>query len=99
MPDEYCFGSFKSRPSTVNLFLAFLVSLLPFMRILVLGGSGMLGHKLVQCWQGEFDVWTTLRGHFGDYERFGIFDRDKTIDALSALDVSAVADTVERVKP
>jgi dTDP-4-dehydrorhamnose reductase len=69
------------------------------MRILVLGGSGMLGHKLVQCWQGEFDVWTTLRGRFQDYERFGIFDREKTIDGLSALDASAVADTVERVKP
>ena len=32
------------------------------MRILVLGGSGMLGHKLVQCLARSHDVTATLRG-------------------------------------
>jgi len=69
------------------------------MRILVVGGSGMLGHKLVQRWQDDFDVWTTLRGNFADYERFGIFDRDKTIDSLSVLDTASVAAAVAKIEP
>src|SRR5688572_20537612 len=69
------------------------------MRVLVLGGSGMLGHKLVQRCRGEFDVWTTLRSDFARYERFGIFERDKTIDSLSVLDTAAIEAAVERVRP
>ncbi|MBA3353538.1 MAG: SDR family oxidoreductase [Blastocatellia bacterium] len=69
------------------------------MKVLVLGGSGMLGHKLVQRWQNEFDVWTTLRGKFSDHERFGIFDRAKTIDSLSVLDVEALEAAVRTVRP
>ena len=69
------------------------------MRILVLGGTGMLGHKLVQCWQEEFDVWTTIRSDFASCERFGIFKRDRTIDSLSVLDTAALEAAVERVAP
>ena len=69
------------------------------MKVLVLGGSGMLGHKLVQRWQDEFDVWTTLRGAVSDYERFAIFDRSKTIEGISVLDIRAVESVVLEVKP
>ncbi|HKP71099.1 MAG TPA: SDR family oxidoreductase [Pyrinomonadaceae bacterium] len=69
------------------------------MRVLVLGGSGMLGHKLVQRWGTEFDVWATLRGEFARYERFGIFDRAKTVDSLSVLDTPALEAAIERVRP
>jgi dTDP-4-dehydrorhamnose reductase len=69
------------------------------MRILVLGGSGMLGHKLVQRWQTEFDVITTLRGEFSRYERFGIFERAKTIDSLTVLDTPALEAAIEKVRP
>ena len=59
----------------------------------------MLGHKLVQRWRSEFDVWTTLRNDFARYDRFGIFERGKTIDSLSVLDTAALEAAVERVKP
>ena len=59
----------------------------------------MLGHKLVQRWRGEFDVWTTLRGDFARYERFGIFEREHTIDSLSVLDPAAIESSVERIRP
>jgi len=52
------------------------------MRLLILGGAGMLGHKLVQTFRGDFETWTTLRGAFHEYERFGIFDRERTIDGI-----------------
>jgi dTDP-4-dehydrorhamnose reductase len=69
------------------------------MKVLVLGGSGMLGHKLVQRWQDDFDVWTTVRGSFAMYERFRFFDEAKTIEALSVLDTSALERAIENVKP
>jgi dTDP-4-dehydrorhamnose reductase len=69
------------------------------MKVLVLGGSGMLGHKLVQRWQGEFDVWTTLRGKLADYDRFGIFDREKTIESVSATNPAALSTAIEEVRP
>lgn len=69
------------------------------MKVLVLGGSGMLGHKLVQRWSGEFDVWTTLRGGFEQYEHFGIFRKDRTIENLNVEDSEALARAVEDVSP
>lgn len=60
------------------------------MKVLVLGGSGMLGHKLVQNWINRFDLWTTLRGNFESVERFGIFDREKTVCGVSAESFDSV---------
>ncbi len=31
------------------------------MRVLILGGAGMLGHKLIQRWQGELEIAATIR--------------------------------------
>ena len=57
------------------------------MRILVFGGKGMLGHKLVQCLSEKFEVWTTLRGKFREVEKFGIFERDRTIADIDVTDL------------
>lgn len=59
----------------------------------------MLGHKLVQRWRDKFDVWTTVRGEFAALERFGIFDRDKTVENLSVLDTDSLRAAVEKVRP
>jgi dTDP-4-dehydrorhamnose reductase len=69
------------------------------MKVLVLGGSGMLGHKLVQRWRDRFEVWTTLRGDFADYERYAIFERDRTIDSLSVLDTDRVEGVIRDIRP
>jgi len=39
-------------------------------RVLILGGTGMLGHKLVQLYQYYFDTWTTIRACYQDYSDF-----------------------------
>lgn len=59
----------------------------------------MLGHKLVQEWRTKFDVWTTLKGEFKDFERFGIFDKDKTVDGVDAENFATVEGAVEKVEP
>jgi dTDP-4-dehydrorhamnose reductase len=69
------------------------------MKVLILGGSGMLGHKLVQSWQGRFDVWAALRGRYSDYEKYGIFDKDKTIEGIDAENFASVENAIKTVKP
>ncbi len=60
------------------------------MKILIFGSSGMLGHKLVQVWQNKFDVWTTIRNNFQKYERYKIYNRDRTFENINIQDLSSV---------
>src|SRR5215207_4724154 len=69
------------------------------MRILIIGGSGMLGHKIVQALQNRFDVWTTLRGSFKDYEKLGIFEKDKTFYETNVERFEAIEKIIEKVAP
>ena len=61
-------------------------------RVLVLGGSGMLGHKLWQVLGQRMEAYATLRTSEHPAARLGLLDPARTI-----LDVAAdSADTVER---
>ncbi len=59
----------------------------------------MLGHKLVQRWQGRFDVWTAIRGRYSDYEKYGIFDKDHTIEAVEAQNFASVKAAIAASTP
>lgn len=69
------------------------------MRILIIGGSGMLGHKLVQSWRDRFDVWTTLRGDFEEYEGFGIFEKEKTFERTDVETFEKLEKAVQKLEP
>lgn len=59
----------------------------------------MLGHKLVQTWNAKFDVWTTIRGGFENYEKYKIFDERKTLDNVDVSNVISVEKIVEKIRP
>ena len=75
------------------------------MRILVVGGDGMLGHQLVESWSDRHEVWVTLRKDaparapreralFGvDVRRLG-----DVVDAVAAVRPEAVINAVGIVK-
>ena len=69
------------------------------MKILIIGGGGMLGHKLVQVWQDEYDVWTTVRSNFQHYKRYKIYRRDRTFEKINVQNISLVRDLIEQIKP
>lgn len=69
------------------------------MKILVIGGSGMLGHKLIQRLSEKFNVWTTLKGRFRDYEKFNFFDKNKTIENVDVENYESVEKAVEQISP
>jgi dTDP-4-dehydrorhamnose reductase len=69
------------------------------MQILIFGGNGMLGHKLVQRLSRRFDVWCTLRGPFSDVASYGIFDKARTVASVDVTDTAAVRRAIESVQP
>lgn len=69
------------------------------MKILIIGGGGMLGHKLVQTLNDRFDLWTTIRGDFHNYEKYKIFERRRTIFDLDVSDTKLLEREVEKIKP
>ena len=69
------------------------------MRVLIFGANGMLGHKLYQTLQGDFEVYGTVRSDFEPLRKFGFFNEEAIIPDINVLDHQAVRQTVERLRP
>ena len=69
------------------------------MKVLVIGGGGMLGHKLVQVFSPEFDVFTTLRRGRETYAQFDIFDPAKTFENIDVENISGIDSIFQKIRP
>ena len=69
------------------------------MRILILGGAGMLGHKLWQVLRDGFDTWVTVRSGFSDYARYELFDPECVLGGVDVFDFDTVMRAVAGVQP
>ena len=66
------------------------------MRILILGGTGMLGHKLWQRLGARFPgACTTIRGTRADYRQYGMFDDTRVIENVDATDSAGLLVALE----
>lgn len=68
-------------------------------RILILGATGMLGHKLWQLYRWQFDTWVTVRGRAADYAFGELFDSQRTIERVDAFDFAGVVAAIEATRP
>lgn len=68
------------------------------MRVLILGGTGMLGHMVWRVCRDRFDTWTTIRGPLAAAPT-GLFSPDRTLDGVDALRVEQVDAAVRTVRP
>ncbi|MDQ3849113.1 MAG: SDR family oxidoreductase [Actinomycetota bacterium] len=68
-------------------------------RVLVLGGSGMLGHKLCQVLGTRFDVRATVRTSERAVARLGVPDPARTVADVSADRFDTVVRAVATVRP
>jgi len=69
------------------------------MRILILGGDGMLGHQLLLSWRERHEVRVTLRGAPPDYEHYGLFSRDNAEYHCDVRDFDTLAGKIRAWRP
>lgn len=69
------------------------------MRILILGGDGMLGHRLFRHLAGRHDVAVTLRRDLADYAAYGMFDATNAFAAVSASDQTRLLEVFGEFQP
>lgn len=69
------------------------------MKILILGGGGMLGHKLIQCWQNKYDVWSTIRTDYTKYQRFEFFNQNRIVENVEVENLQSIERTIREIQP
>jgi dTDP-4-dehydrorhamnose reductase len=69
------------------------------MKILILGGDGMLGHQLLNSFKGKFVVKVTLRKKISEYSQYKIFTNDNSFDEVDVRDFEKLATVIEIFKP
>lgn len=69
------------------------------MRILILGGSGMLGHQFWRQLHQQHEVWVTLRKPLADYGAHALFEREKTISGVDVASPDALEAVFAGVRP
>ncbi len=69
------------------------------MKVLILGASGLIGHKLFQQLSKKFDVYATLRQPQSHYQNYSIFNRDNVINNVDAIDFNNLTKIFLDIKP
>lgn len=69
-------------------------------KVLVLGASGMLGHKLVQRLPGHgFDTWAAIRSDPSEFSRYRIAQPDRILGGVDATRPETVLKAIEATEP
>jgi dTDP-4-dehydrorhamnose reductase len=68
-------------------------------KVLVLGGAGMLGHKVLQVCGPRFEVWATFRGDVDRYVSLGLISRDRVVTGVDAMKFETVEQAIREVRP
>jgi len=69
------------------------------LRLLILGGSGMLGHQLWRGLHAQHDTWVTLRRPVADFAVHNLFDEAKAIQFDDITDDTALERALGQAKP
>src|SRR5215470_3095762 len=68
-------------------------------KILVLGGNGMLGHKLFQTLSADMSCSVTVRRFDDRLQATGLFPREAVVEGVDASRIETVASAIDRVHP
>ncbi len=69
------------------------------MRVLIFGGNGMLGHKLMQVLREHTEVWSTLRGSFTKVAALELFEKQRCVEGLNVDNVAGIRKAIEISRP
>jgi len=68
-------------------------------RILILGGDGMLGHQLLKSWRNGHEVLVTLHGGPDRYSRYDLFNEANSYYGVDVRDFAAIESAVRDFRP
>lgn len=69
------------------------------MRILILGGDGMLGHQLLKAWQQRHEVRCTLRQDLPAYANFGLFSAANSYTGIDVRSLERLTEVMADFHP
>ena len=69
------------------------------MRILILGGDGMLGHQLLIAYQQRHDVRVTLRRDLNDYASYGLFNTENSYTGIDVRNNDRLVEVFSEFHP
>ncbi|NVJ92571.1 MAG: SDR family oxidoreductase [Methylocystaceae bacterium] len=69
------------------------------MKILILGASGMLGHKLLEVLNKNFEVIGTFRKFHNEIQNYPPFKESQLVFNVDAMDFSSVKNVISQHKP
>ena len=67
-------------------------------RVLILGGAGMLGHRMWRTFRDRFETFITLRS-LEHWRRIALFDPLRTIEGVDARDLSTLDRALDEARP
>lgn len=68
-------------------------------KILILGGTGMLGHRLYLSLKEFYDVKITIRDNFNSIKHFGIFKKEEVRENVDALNFDSIIRAMASFQP
>lgn len=69
------------------------------MRILILGGDGMLGHQLFEHLRHHYEVRVTLRQELNAYKEFGLFDSKNAYTGIDVRSMDRLMEVFAEFRP
>lgn len=69
------------------------------MKVLIIGATGMLGHKLVQVLSESFDTVGTMRGRISDHPAYSVLSKHNIVENIDISDISAIRSVIQRESP
>lgn len=69
------------------------------MKVLVLGGGGLLGHKLAQVFKSQFETCASFHGSFDIYRGIDIFEGVRVVENVDAENFETVSRTIADICP
>jgi dTDP-4-dehydrorhamnose reductase len=69
------------------------------LKVLIIGGGGMLGHRLFAHLRPSHDTRVTLHRGVADYSKYGLFDRETAYPDVDAADTDRLFSIVSEFRP
>jgi dTDP-4-dehydrorhamnose reductase len=69
------------------------------LRVLILGGNGMIGHRMWMAGRTAHETWVTVRGQLGNRPWAPLFEPRRTVEGVSAEDPASIDRALRIARP